>query len=73
MIKFLLIDESSGKLYKDMYRLFDSPEKCIEEAIKLGYENFFGISNIFSKPGSMTSIQCGDVKLSMISIEVEND
>jgi len=58
--------------FKDKWRLFHSKEACLQAAVKLGWEDFMGMGTD-PRVGFKNQYACGDVDLSIIAIEVEDE
>jgi hypothetical protein len=73
MIAYLLIDGRKYIPYKEQFRLFKTKEACITAARKLGYgKSIFGeMVSLGDEPGIAVLEQFGDMKVTMIPVEVE--
>lgn len=72
---YLVFDESPQKKfapYKEQVLAFDDPVKAVEKAKSLGYEDtFLGLGPENLKPGLKQMYWCGDVKLSVLTLEIQ--
>ena len=73
MISFLVINDNEKdkfEKYDERYRLFSDPNKALEHAKRIGFQDRFGMGlNI--KPGILNINQYGDIKVSILALEIE--
>lgn len=73
MIHYLVINENADALllpYRMRYQLFGKPEAAVKHAESIGFRNLWG-TPVNMTPGVLSGYQAGDVKVSIIPLEVQ--